>query len=288
MHKKKLIVVVGPTAVGKTAFSLQLADQYRTSIISADSRQCFKELNIGVAKPSSDELNRIRHYFIDSHSVQEGMNAAIFSDLASHWTAEIFSENDTAVMVGGTGLYIKAFCEGLDAVPGSDEKIRNEIKLQYKDKGIDWLQQEVREKDPEFFARGEIRNPQRMMRALEVILSTGKSILSFRNSLPVKHPFEIQKIGISLPAHQLRQNIDFRVDQMMERGLLEEVRRLLPNRNLNALQTVGYKELFGFLDDVFPLEVAVNKIKKNTWQYARRQLTWFRKDPSILWQEPGL
>jgi tRNA dimethylallyltransferase len=275
---------MGPTAAGKTAAAIQLAKSLHTSIISADSRQCYRELNIGVARPSPEELQAVPHYFIASHPIGEELTAATFEELALKWTGDLFAGGkDRVVMTGGTGLYIKAFCEGLDAIPPIDEEIRLQVRQQYDQEGLGWLQGQVEEKDPGFYAAGEIQNPQRLMRALEVRLSTGRSILDFRNKEKVQRPFRIEKIGLQLSKEELHRRIDERVDRMMESGLLEEVKGLLPDRGLNALHTVGYTELFDHLDGRLSLEQAVEAIKKNTRGYAKRQMTWFRKDPSIRW-----
>jgi tRNA dimethylallyltransferase len=275
---------VGPTAVGKTAAAIQLAKSLHTTIISADSRQCFRELNIGVARPTPEELRSVHHYFIASHSIREELTAASFEELALQWTNELFSGgNDKVVMVGGTGLYIKAFCEGLDTIPPIDEAIRTRIRQQYEQEGIPWLQRQIQETDPGFYSAGEVQNPQRLMRALEVKLSTGRSILDFRTQEKKQRPFNIEKIGLQLPKEELHRRIDERVDKMMDSGLLEEVKELLPYRDLNALRTVGYTELFDHLDGKLSLEQAVDAIKKNTRHYAKRQMTWFKKDDSIRW-----
>lgn len=272
--------------MGKTAAAIRLAQQEQTNIISADSRQCYRELNIGVAKPSEAELNTVHHYFINSHSIREAVNAAVFEGLALEWTAEIFRERHVAVMVGGTGLYIKAFTDGLDDIPGVDPAIRHRLQEQYDLHGIGWLQQEVSLRDPDFFAKGERQNPQRLLRALEVRLSTGRSILSFRSRSTRQRPFRIRKIGLDLPKEELHRRIHARVDQMIEQGLIDEVKGLLPYRAHNALQTVGYKEIFEYLDGGMSLDEAIAEMKTNTRRYAKRQLTWFRKDPDIRWIHP--
>lgn len=298
MNQPTVIVIVGPTAVGKTAAAIRLALGLQTDIISADSRQCFTELNIGVAKPSPEELRAVHHYFINSHSILQEVNAALFEELALQWTEEIFRKQTcprhpsvqagpTAVMVGGTGLYIKAFTEGLDEIPATRPDIREQILAKYESSGLDWLQQEIKSADPAFYEAGEIHNPQRLMRALEVKWSTGRSILSFRRHGKKQRPFRIEKIGLHLPKEQLHQRIHDRVDQMMEQGLLEEVKGLLPYKKENALQTVGYRELFDYLDGISSLDEAIEKIKTNTRHYAKRQMTWFRKDPSIRWIDAG-
>jgi tRNA dimethylallyltransferase len=281
--KKTVIIIAGPTASGKTAVAIQLAKQFQTAIISADSRQCYKELIIGVARPSPAELQEVPHHFIASHSIQDEMTAAGFEQFALQKTKELFTAHDTIIMAGGTGLYIKAFCEGLDIIPAVDATIRAQIITNYGKYGLEWLQQQVEQKDLDFFSAGEIQNPQRMMRALEVVESTGQSILSFRKGNKTIRDFTIQKIGLDLPKEELYERINQRVDKMMEQGLLDEVKKLEPYKHLNALQTVGYKELFDYLDNKTSLDTAVEAIKTNTRQYAKRQLTWFRKDKEIKW-----
>ena len=234
MNKKTCIIICGPTAVGKTSYAIELALQHHTQIISSDSRQCFKELNIGVAKPSAEQLEKVKHYFIDSHSIHEEVNAKIFEEYALKAVNEIFEKNDVAIMVGGTGLYIKAFMEGLDEIPEIDESVRKEINDNYLEKGFDWLYNELKKNDPLFFAKGEMQNPQRMLRALEVKVSTGKSILEFHSKKKVKRDFEIKTVLLELPREQLYNNINFRVDQMMENGLLKEAESLYPYKHLNA------------------------------------------------------
>jgi len=283
MNTKTCIVVVGPTAVGKTSFAIQMAQHFHTSIISADSRQCFVELNIGVAKPSDAELKLVKHYFVNSHHIDEEFNAALFEKLSLLWIEEIFQRHDIAVMVGGTGLYVKAFSEGLDDVPPSDSDVRKKITSLYEANGIKWLQDELQLNDPLFVAKGEMQNPQRMMRALEVKIISGKSIFSFRSTKEKNRGFRIIKIGLELPRELLYARINDRVDAMMKDGLLEEARGLYPLRKLNALQTVGYQELFEYLDGKIALNTAVDLIKQNTRHYAKRQLTWFKKDDSIFW-----
>jgi len=284
---KTVIILVGPTASGKTDLSLELASHFNTAIISADSRQCYRELNIGVAKPPSEALESIKHYFIDSHSIIDNVNAQVFEEYALNAATEIFTGNDVAVMVGGTGLYIRSFCEGLDEIPGIDPSLRNAIVDSYNKNGLSWLQEELRKKDPGFFRNAEQENPQRLMRALEVITATGSSITSFRKKEKKQRSFRAIKIGILLPKEQLRSNIDTRLDAMVARGLIEEVRSLQEYRNFNALQTVGYTEIFSFLDGNISLSQAVQAIKSNTRQYARRQLTWFKKDNSVTWFNAG-
>ena len=277
MNKKTCFIVSGPTAVGKTAYGIELAHKYNTQIISADSRQCFKELNIGVAKPSTGQLEKVKHYFINTHSIFDEVNVKIFEEYALKSVHEIFKNNDVAVMVGGTGLYIKAFCEGLDEIPTVDENIRQKINEQYQEYGFEWLSNEIKTQDNDFFKRGEMQNPQRMLRALEVKLSTGKSIMDFHSGKKAERDFEIKNLLLELPREQLYRNINQRVDKMMEDGLLEEAKALYPYKHLNALQTVGYKELFDYLDNKLSLGTAIEEIKKNTRHFAKRQITWFNK-----------
>ena len=280
---KTVIIICGPTAVGKTSVSIALAKYFHTEIISADSRQCFKELKIGVARPSGEELKEIPHHFIASHSIKENINAVFFEKFALQKTEELFKNHDVIIMVGGTGLYIKAFCEGLDEIPPIDETNRKNIITDYELHGLSWLQEQVKIKDPEFYKVGEIQNPQRLMRALEVVGSTGHSILSFRKNKKTERPFNIIKIGLELPKEELDANINSRVDKMLQDGLVEEVSSLKGYRDVNALQTVGYSEIFEHLDGKISLATAVEEIKKNTRQYAKRQLTWFKKDKEIDW-----
>lgn len=285
MPTNTCIIVCGPTAVGKTDYGIQLAEEYNTEIISADSRQCFRELNIGVAKPSPEQLKKVHHYFIDTHSIHEEVNAKIFEEYALNAVHTIFQKKETAVMVGGTGLYIKAFAEGLDAIPEIREDIRKEINEQYLLNGFDWLVTELKKRDPLFFAKGEMKNPQRMLRALEVKLSTGTSIINFHSKQKAKRKFEIKFRLLQLPREKLYKNINDRVDLMIENGLLKEAESLYPYKHLNSLQTVGYRELFEYFDGKYSLEKAVEEIKKNTRHYAKRQMTWFRKNLENIKQE---
>ena len=285
MNTKTVILITGPTASGKTSLALQTALHYNTAIISADSRQCFIEMNIGVAKPSAQELTIVPHYFINSHSIHDEVTAATFAQYASDAAEKIFRDHDVLVMAGGTGLYIKAFLEGLDNIPEIPASVRQKLSKQYEEKGLKWLQDEIRVADPIFFAEGEIKNPQRLMRALEVKLGTGKSIKDFHSagSSGASEKYRILKYAIDLPREQLYANINERVGKMIDEGLVEEVRSLIPFRNLNALQTVGYSELFAYFDGNISLKDAVEKIKQNTRNYAKRQMTWFRRDKDIQW-----
>ncbi|MGV3527567.1 MAG: tRNA (adenosine(37)-N6)-dimethylallyltransferase MiaA [Flavisolibacter sp.] len=284
---KTAIIIAGPTAVGKTSVAIEVAKHFQTEIISADSRQCFRELNIGVARPSAEELKQVPHHCIASHSVQEMITAADFEHYALAKVQELFQSHDVVVVTGGTGLYIKAFAEGLDAIPEVAENVRDSIKSDYEKQGLGWLQQAVAAEDPEFYQSGEIQNPQRLMRALEVVRTTGRSILHYRTQKKANRDFRIIKIALQLPKEELHQRISLRVDQMIEAGLEQEVVDLLPYRHLNALQTVGYREMFRYLDGEINLPEAIDEIKKNTRQYAKRQMTWFRKDQEYSWLTPS-
>lgn len=285
--KKTVIVIAGPTAVGKTSVAIEVARHFHTEIISADSRQCYRELNIGVARPTEEELEQVPHHFIASHSIHQKITAAYFEHYALEKSHELFRHHQAVIMVGGTGLYIKAFCEGMDEIPEVPEIIRNEILNQYREKGLSWLQGEVQKLDPEFYKIGEIKNPRRLLRALEVIKASGKSVLDFRKGKKAERDFDVIKIALELPKDQLHRNIEARVDKMIAHGLLEEVRSLIPYQHLNALQTVGYKELFDYFNGVTDLPSAIELIKRNTRQYAKRQITWFKKDKDYTWLQPG-
>lgn len=284
MNRKTCIIITGPTAVGKTDFGIELAQKHNTQIISADSRQCYRQLNIGVSKPSPAQLNSIEHHFINTHSIHDDVNVKIFEQYALNAAKKIFETNNVAIIVGGTGLYIKAFCDGIDDVPLVNEKIRNEINIAYNKNGIEWLKNEIQKKDPVYFASGEMQNPQRMMRALEVKSVTGNSILDFHSGKKIKRDFEIKKINLELPRNELYERINKRVDNMVNTGLLKEAENLFAYRDLNALNTVGYKELFDFMKgktmpDGIPvsLDKTIDNIKKNTRHFAKRQITWFKK-----------
>lgn len=240
-----------------------------------------------MAKPSPKELKAVQHYFINSHSIHDNVNAALFEQLALQWSQEIFTTHDMAVMVGGTGLYIRAFCEGMDDIPATSQAMRSSILQSFNEHGLPWLQEQIKTADPLFYQSGEVQNPQRMMRALEVVLSTGRSILSFRSAETRPRPFNVVKIGLDMPRQQLYDRINQRVDVMMNEGLLQEANKLFPHRHLNALQTVGYTELFEHLEGKINLPQAVALIKQHTRNYAKRQLTWFRRDADVKWFAPG-
>ena len=286
MHPKTVIIIAGPTAVGKTALAIRIAEYYRTEIISADSRQCFRELNIGVARPAENELQAVPHHFLASHSIHEDVNAAVFESYALHSSAQIFKRSDVLVMTGGTGLYLRAFTEGMDNMPPVPKNIREEVESSYNRDGMNWLINAITTEDPLFAGKGEMQNPQRMMRALSFIRTTGVSILQFRQRNVAERPFRIIRIGLELPRQELYDRIDQRVDIMMEAGLLQEAEGLMAYRHLNALQTVGYKELFSYLSGEVKLEEAIRLVKQHTRNYAKRQMTWFKKEDSMAWFHP--
>lgn len=282
MQKPLCIVIAGPTAVGKTALSIELARHFNCSILSADSRQCYKELSIGVARPSAEELAAAPHYFIASHSIEEEITAAFYERYALQVTEEVFQKDKVLIVVGGTGLYLKAFLEGLDQIPAIDPEIRSDLNAAYEEKGMEWLQLTLKEEDPEYYASGEILNPQRMLRALEVKRGTGHSIRSFQVQQKAERNFDVVKFCVDMDRELLYERINQRVLNMVEQGLVEEVRSLLPYRHLNALNTVGYAEIFDYLDGSISLDRAVELIQRNTRHYAKRQMTWFRKEGYVF------
>lgn len=282
---KSLIVVLGPTAVGKTSLAIQLAQKFDTEIVSADSRQFFREMNIGTAKPTQKELNAAKHHFINSHSIIDSFNVGDFEKSGLDVLFELFKNKDVAILVGGSGLYINAICEGFDDLPEADLAIRQRLNQELIEKGIESLQVQLRQIDPEYYEKAK-DNPQRLIRALEVSLSTGKPFSSYHQQQKKRRPFNIIKIGLNTARDKLYRQIDNRVDEMINAGLVDEARSLLPYRHDNSLNTVGYSELFDFFDDTISFEKAVEMIKQNTRRFAKRQLTWFRRDAEIKWFEP--
>lgn len=282
---KTLIVVAGPTAVGKTAAAIQLALHYNTVVVSADSRQFFREMSIGTAKPDTGELAAVKHYFINSHSINDNFSVGEYEKQALLLLDELFKVHDVVILAGGSGLYIKAVCEGFDelpvAAPGIREKLNRELELH----GITYLQEKLKHTDADYYKEVDLSNPQRIIRALEVFESTGKPFSSYRTANTHKRPFNIIKLALTMPREQLYNRINRRVDIMVEQGLVEEVRSLLPCRHLNALNTVGYSELFNYFDGKTDLKTAIELIKQNTRRFAKRQLTWFRRDHDIHWVE---
>jgi tRNA dimethylallyltransferase len=283
---KTLIVIAGPTAIGKTALSIEVAQHYQTEIISADSRQFFKEMSIGTAKPNTQELAAAPHHFINSHSINQEVSVGTFEKEAIQKIEELFQKHDVLVMVGGSGLYVNAVLYGFDEIPKADESIRNKLNQQFIEEGIETLQQQLLELDPVYYNEVDIRNPHRVIRALEVCMCSGKPYSSFRKTENKARNFEVTLIGLDIEREKLYEKINHRVDLMMEEGLLEEVKSLQEHQHLNALKTVGYTELFKYLNNECSLPEAVEKIKQNTRNFAKRQLTWFRKNEELIWFEP--
>jgi len=286
LHKKTLISIVGPTAIGKTALAIQIARHFGTEIISADSRQFFKEMAIGTAKPDAEELAAAKHHFIDSHSASQLFSTGDFEIEGLKALDEIFQKHDVAIMVGGSGLYVNALLNGLDEMPDIDLSIREKLNKQFEEEGLAIIQNQLAKSDPEYFAKVDQQNPQRMIRGLEVFLSTGQKLSSMLSATKKERPFNIIKIGLNTDRAILYNRINQRVDQMIANGLLEEVKSLTPFKQYNALNTVGYSEIFDYFDGKLSLEEAIAAIKQNTRRFAKRQLTWFRRDEEINWFEP--
>ncbi|MBB5438453.1 tRNA dimethylallyltransferase [Pedobacter sp. AK017] len=286
-QNKTLIVIVGPTGIGKTALAISLARHFSTEIISADSRQFFKEMEIGTAKPSAEELSAAPHHFINSHSIKTFFSTGDFEVQAIELISQLFKEHDLLIMVGGSGLYIDAVCKGLDDLPETDLNIREQLNQQLAAEGLESIKKMLSEADPEYYQKVDQSNPQRIIRGLEFYLSTGTKLSAHLTNSKKVRPFNIIKIGLNMERSELYQRINQRVDQMMEMGLLDEVKSLLPYRKYNALHTVGYTELFSYLDGEITLQQAIDHIKQNTRRFAKRQLTWFRRDDSTAWFQPG-
>ena len=287
MSEKKLIVIAGPTAVGKTAVAIEVATGLQTVIVSADSRQMFREMTIGTAKPTPAELSRVRHHFVDSISVAEDYDAAQYGEDALKVIDEAFREKDHVVLCGGSGLYIKAVCEGFDEMPAIPEAVRQHLVTEFDKQGLGWLQDQMRKLDPEGFQAIDQQNPHRLIRALEVKMVSGKSIRSFRTQKKQDRAFQVIKVGLELPREELYARIDQRMDAMIASGLFAEAQALYPLRHKNALQTVGYQEIFGFFDKAYPVEECVRLLKRNSRRYVKRQVTWFKKDAAFRWFHPG-
>jgi len=286
-NNKTLIVIAGPTAIGKTALAITLARHFSTEIISADSRQFFKEMSIGTAKPGPAELEAAIHHFIDSHSINTFFSTGDFEKQALNVLSVLFTKHDVVIMVGGSGLYLDAVTKGLDELPDTDKSIREELNLLFETEGLEPIQSRLAAVDPEYYAKADQSNPQRLIRGLEFFLSTGKKVSSFLTNSKKERPFDMIKLGLNTDRAVLYDRINHRVDLMVQEGLLAEVKSLLPYKDLNALKTVGYAELFDYLDGVISYDQAIDKIKQNTRRFAKRQLTWFRRDPEIHWFEPG-
>ena len=286
MNNKTRIVIAGPTASGKTAFSIELAKALNTVILSADSRQFYKEMSIGTAAPTEEELSQVKHYFVHHISIEDKYDVADYERDVLQLLDELFKTHDTVIMTGGSGLFIDAVCNGIDAMPDVEPEIREKVQKLFDEGGLKALQNEVQRVDPEYYAIVDQQNPRRLQRALEVCYQTGQPFSSFRSGNAVQRDFEIKKYALLWDRQQLIERIDKRVDMMMEQGLLEEAKALYPKRHLNALNTVGYKELFSYFDGQCTLEEAVEQIKIHTRQSAKRQMTWLRRDKSYTWITP--
>lgn len=286
MNKKTLIVLIGPTAIGKTALSIEIAHLLNTEIISADSRQFFKEMYIGTARPGIEEMGGVPHHLVGHISISQEYNVGKFEQEALRIIETIFSKKDCAILTGGSGLYINAVCSGFDELPEVDPKLREELNTAYSTNGLEPLQNRLKELDPEYYEAVDLQNPQRVIRALEVCISSGTTYSGFRKGKTNPRNFNIVKIGLDMDRSKLYERINQRVDEMIKAGLVDEVRSLLPFKDKNALQTVGYKELFDYFEGKHSLEHAIELIKQNTRRYAKRQLTWFRKDKEITWFTP--
>ncbi|AIP98828.1 tRNA (adenosine(37)-N6)-dimethylallyltransferase MiaA [Ornithobacterium rhinotracheale] len=287
MNSKNLVVIVGPTAIGKTATAIALAKHFNTEIISSDSRQFFKEMCIGTAVPSPDELSQVKHHFIQQLNIHEDYSVGDFERDAIEFITEYFQKNDFLIMAGGSGLYEKAITQGLDDFPDIPPSVREQLNSDLNEKGLDFLQNELKNKDLAYFEKVDTQNPHRVIRALEVIRHTGKAYSGFLAKNQSKRNFNIIKIGLTLSREEIYDRINRRVDIMIENGLLEEAKNLYKFKNLNALNTVGYKELFHYFDGEISLDFAIEEIKKNTRRFAKRQLTWYRKDENIRWFAPN-
>ncbi len=275
--------MVGPTAVGKTAIALKLATYYQTEIVSADSRQIFKEMTIGTAKPTPEELRAVPHHFINSRSIHDTYDAAQYGEEALARIHQLFKQHEHVILCGGSGMYIRAVCEGFDNIPDMPAGIREQLVAVYNEHGIGSLQQQMKQVDPDHFENIDTRNPHRLIRALEVMLATGMSIAAFQKDNHINHDFGIVKIGLQYPREELYHRINERMDKMIANGLFEEAAGLYPFKNMNALQTVGYREIFNFMDGKYDRAEAIRLLKRNTRRYAKRQLTWFKRDREIHW-----
>lgn len=281
-----LIVIAGPTAVGKTSVAIALARHFQTEILSADSRQFYREMQIGTARPADEEMQGVPHHFSGHLSIQEDYNVSTFEKEALDLLETLFQDHENVIMAGGSGLYIDAVCHGIDELPDPDPQLRKRLKEDYETKGIESLREELQQLDPDYYRVVDINNPKRLMRGIEVCRTTGRRFSEMRTQTPKERPFNTIKIGLTLERNELFQRINQRTEQMVARGLVEEVRALYPYRHLNALNTVGYKEIIRYLDGEISLEQAIEDIKTSTRRYAKRQLTWLRKDREISWFSP--
>ncbi len=281
-----LIVITGPTAVGKTQLTLELAKHYGIPVINADSRQIYKELKIGTASPTEEQLKQVRHYFVGSKSINDYYNASMYEQEVMQLLERLFTTSRVQMLSGGSMMYIDAVCNGIDDIPTIREDIRTEMKRRYQEEGLEALCEDLKKLDPEHYETVDRQNYRRVIHALEICYQTGKTYTSFRKQTKKERPFKIVKIGLNRNREELYKRINQRVDNMMAQGLLDEARAMAPYREVNALNTVGYKELFDYMDGRWPLEEAVERIKGNTRRYARKQLTWYKRDENIRWFHP--
>jgi len=286
-YSKTLICIVGPTGIGKTSWAIQLAREFDTEIISADSRQFYREMNIGTAKPSEEELNSAPHHFINSHSIIDEYSAGDYEKEALACIESLFKKKDTLILVGGSGLFVNAVCTGLDNLPKPAEGIRESLMSLFQEKGIELLQQKLKEVDPAYYNEVDINNPQRIIRALEVFETTQIPFSVWRKKEMSLRKFNIITIGLNMPREALYERINLRVDLMIEQGLLNEVELLIPYKNKMPLLSVGYSEIFDYFEGKLRLEEAIEKVKQNTRRYAKRQLTWFKRNKNTVWFEPN-
>jgi tRNA dimethylallyltransferase len=280
---KKLFILLGPTGIGKTNLSIQIAQYFNCPILSCDSRQFYKEMRIGTAVPSADQLKAVKHFFIGNKSIHDYYNVYQFETEALQLMNELFQQLDALLMVGGSGMYIDVICKGIDDIPDIDPDLRERLIEKYEEEGIESLRFDVKKLDPEYYEKVDLKNKNRMLRAVEVKLQTGKTLTSFRKNKKAERDFEIIKIGLERNREELYDLINQRVDQMMDKGLLEEAKNMHPFKESNALNTVGYKELFEYFEKKISLEKAIELIKRNTRRYAKRQITWFNRDKEIHW-----
>ena len=282
-----LIVITGPTGVGKTSISLRLAEKFGCPILSADSRQFYRELKIGTAAPSDEELKLVKHYFIGTHSIFDEYNAGQYEEDAISLLEELFQEHEVVLLVGGSMMYVDAVCNGLDNIPTVKAEVREFWQQEFAAKGLEFIQNELKRLDEKHYAEVDLKNPKRIIHALEICSMTGKPYSDLRTGQRKNRNFDILKIGLNMPRPELYERINHRVDKMMKDGLLEEAAPLYPHKELNTLNTVGYKEIFAFMDGQYDLEFAVNMIKQDSRRYAKRQLTWFNRDEEINWFHPA-
>lgn len=284
---KKLVVIAGPTGIGKTTVGIKIARHFTTEIVSSDSRQIFKELSIGTAVPKPDELKEVKHHLIQTHSIAENYNASRYETEVLALLEKLFKTHEIVVMAGGSMLYIDAICKGIDIMPNADPEIRGNLKKQLEENGIEYLRLQLKNLDPEYYKTVDLKNPNRIIHALEITIQTGLPYSSFRSNQTKKRPFEIIKIALNCNRDILHERINLRVDKMVESGLEKEARSVYPQKELNALNTVGYREWFAYFDGEITREKAIELIKRNTRRYARKQITWFRKDENVAWFEPN-